>query len=469
MKFFTPIKIVLYITVPIIIALSLTLGIRIKQINDSNNVPNDSNNVPNDSNNVPNDSSVNSVDPNINIPSGKTSSKDIDLGKCTKNDIRDNNCAGFKQNFLDNIEENFTKVDLVKPPNAIIKKYCPCNACVPPESDTKIGELTNRTCSSKCGKPYVHMCPRMLMGSKPMLDAQILDTKENPNLKNFNYGLVGHDAVGLSLETVDKGLNEKTACGQCYEIHFKELKSDNNEPIKEFNVVDGIIQIPENEKDCPSASADKKSGKLKPLIVQSFNTAAPSGGNYINFDLYMPMGGYGAFNSIYNDETFNNTTRSGSFLYSGQSIINGKSMGSMGGGLRGSMCVTKNKQISSDNDKMPVGNGCFTNGINHCANDDPNDENYYIKQCEKIIGNNEQMTKVSQDSCKWIYKNQYHWNLHIEKVRRVQCPLNLTKVTGLKRIDKNLAIAGSPDSGSLLEEHKFTLSDDPILKKQRRR
>ena len=40
MKFFTPIKIVLYITVPIIIALSLTLGIRIKQINDSNNLNN---------------------------------------------------------------------------------------------------------------------------------------------------------------------------------------------------------------------------------------------------------------------------------------------------------------------------------------------------------------------------------------------------------------------------------------------
>ena len=53
---------------------------------------------------------------------------------------------------------------------------------------------------------------------------------------------------------------------------------------------------------------------MKPLIVQSFNTAAPSGTNVANFDLYMPLGGYGAFNAVYKDANIVNTTHSDSFV-----------------------------------------------------------------------------------------------------------------------------------------------------------
>ena len=57
---------------------------------------------------------------------------------------------------------------------------------------------------------------------------------------------------------------------------------------------------------------------------------------------------------------------------------------------------------------------------------------------QEIKGNDTNQTSLVQKACEWVFNNNYHWNAGIKQVRRVQCPLNLTKVTGLKRIDKSL-------------------------------
>ena len=90
--------------------------------------------------------------------------------------------------------------------------YCACNACIPPEGPDKTQTLPNGkkiNCLTRLPKkdgenfnrgkaeagPYGHMCPRMMMGSPIMLEAHEKDLKENPNLKDYNYAVVGHDRI----------------------------------------------------------------------------------------------------------------------------------------------------------------------------------------------------------------------------------------------------------------------------------
>ena len=174
------------------------------------------------------------------------------------------------------MENSNLDLDLNQAPSSTIANYCVCNACVPPESSSKNSKMNNETCGSTKAYPYIHMCPRMMLGSDIMLKAQQEDLKTNSNLTNYNYAVAGHDRIDKSIANLDPETSGET-CGQCYELIFED------------------------------------DAQMNPLIVQAFNTDAPSGTNVINYDLYMPVGGYGAFNSVIDDKKFKNTTTSNSF------------------------------------------------------------------------------------------------------------------------------------------------------------
>lgn len=301
---------------------------------------------------------------------------------------------GYKTLLNSNID-----LDLQNYASRTVGNYCVCNACVPPEGPSK--KYCDKSCDSTEATPYIHMCPRMMLGSPLMIQAQQLDAKQNPNIKKYNYAVVGHD---LNKE-LDPGTPEET-CGQCYEIIFKDPN-------------------------------------VAPLIAQAFNTAA-TGPQKINFDIYMPVGGYGAFNSIINDSNFTHTTKTKSFAYKAQPTISGYSYGALGGGLRGSLLYS--------NQEAPDGNGCSDKVNNYCITKDD-----YKEKCQEIKGNDSNQTKLVQSACEWVFNNNYHWNHLVEKVRRVQCPENLSKVTGLKRLDTSLPIPGEGDNGWITASSSLTI------------
>ena len=93
------------------------------------------------------------------------------------------------------------------------------------------------------GMPLGHMCPHLMLGHPVMLQA----AKDDKLDSDYAYAVVGFDGG---------------QCGECFEIQF-----DPNDP-----------------------------WKRKPLIAQVFNSQA---GGETNLDIYMPAGGFGAFNSCF--------------------------------------------------------------------------------------------------------------------------------------------------------------------------
>lgn len=252
------------------------------------------------------------------------------------------------------------------------------NSCSPPED------------ASKADLPKTFICPRFMLFSTEMLQAARDDAAmygwENDGESPFNYGVVGHDP---DIGGVDDG---PSSCCQCYQI---------------------VYVNPE-----PSSPKPPELPYPKPLIVQSFNTAAsgPKG-----FDVFMGAGGYGAFNSCYDDPDFGNTTNFDEFMYDEYPYQNPGSGGISF--LRYPECIggwpptVEALQSSACQDKIK-------------------------EMCDQALVNaSQQVTEDTRRSC--IEGNKvaslYHQNWEV-MVKRVRCPDNLTRVTGCRLIEDHLPL-----------------------------
>jgi len=252
------------------------------------------------------------------------------------------------------------------------------NSCSPPEDPSK-GNL-----------PKNFICPRFMMFSGAMMQAAKDDALQygwgNGTDAPFQYGVVGHDAdVG--------GLDDNaSSCCQCYQL---------------------IFETPE-----PSSPVFPDLPQPKAMVVQSFNTAAsgPKG-----FDIFMGAGGYGAFNSCYDDPAFGNTTKFDEFLYQGYPWQNPGSGGISF--LRYPECRGTAWPPTSEGLKSA-----------QC-------QETLQQQCNQAQSVSAEVTADTRNSC--IQTNQlaslYHQNWKV-RAKRVQCPENLTRVTGCRLQEETLPV-----------------------------
>ncbi len=251
------------------------------------------------------------------------------------------------------------------------------NACSPPEDP------------NKADKPMTFICPRFMLFSSAMIQAAKDDAElygwGNTDDPPFNYAIVGHDADPGGLD------DGESSCCQCYQL---------------------IYETPE-----PSSPQPPELPYPKSLVVQSFNTAAsgPTG-----FDVFMGAGGYGAFNACYNDPEFDNTSQFGVFIYDGYPYQN-----PWGGGIS----FLRYQEECYPEWPPTVGN------LQSSACQDK------IKQlCNQAQVNASQtITEDTRRSCIQTNKVEslYHQNWEV-RAKRVQCPYNLTRVTGCRLLEDHL-------------------------------
>lgn len=273
----------------------------------------------------------------------------------------------------------FAKGCVTGDPNSACGGNCRvANSCSPPEDPSK-GNL-----------PKNFICPRFMMFSAAMTQAAKDDAAQygwgNGADLPFQYGVVGHDAdVG--------GLDDNpSSCCQCYQL---------------------VFETPE-----PSSPQFPELPQPKAMVVQSFNTAAsgPKG-----FDIFMGAGGYGAFNSCYDDPAFGNTTNFDEFLYQGYPWQNPGSGGISF--LRYPECRGTAWPPTADSLKSATCKATLQ------------------QQCNQAQSVSAEVTADTRNSC--LQTNQlsslYHQNWKV-RAKRVRCPENLTRVTGCRLQEETLPL-----------------------------
>lgn len=280
------------------------------------------------------------------------------------------------------------------------------NSCSPPED------------GSKANLVKTFICPRFMLFSTEMLQAAKDDARAygwDENDPPFNYGVVGHDP---DIGGVDDG---PSSCCQCYQIIYENPEPSSPQP-----------------PDLPYP---------KPLVVQSFNTAAS--GPY-GFDVFMGAGGYGAFNSCYDDPNFSNTTNFDEFIYDEYPYQNPNS---------GGISFLRYPELCMDG-WPPTVDGIQSEACQEKIRELCN---------QALVNASEQITEDTRRSC--IQSNKveslYHQNWDVI-VKRVRCPDNLTRVTGCRLIEDDLPLP-SPEvqtpadalaDGSFLSGYHTTTMQD---------
>jgi hypothetical protein len=254
------------------------------------------------------------------------------------------------------------------------------NSCSPPEDPSK-GDL-----------PKNFICPRFMMFSTAMMQAARDDAQQygwgdgSASSLPFQYGVVGHDADVGGLD------DNSSSCCQCYQL---------------------VFETPE-----PSSPQFPELPQPKSMVVQSFNTAAsgPKG-----FDIFMGAGGYGAFNSCYDDPAFGNTTNFDEFLYQGYPFQNPGSGGISF--LRYPVCT--------GTAWPPTAAGLKSAQCQETLE----------QQCNQAQSVSAQVTADTRHSCKQTnqLESLYHQNWKV-RAKRVQCPENLTRVTGCRLQEEHLPL-----------------------------
>jgi hypothetical protein len=246
------------------------------------------------------------------------------------------------------------------------------NACSPPEDP------------QKASLPMTFACPRFMLFSDEMNQAA-KDDWGDPS--PFAYGVVGHDADTSGLDV------GSSSCCQCYQLIFERPEPGSPQPPN--------LPIP------------------KPMIVQSFNTAAGGGKN---FDIYMGAGGFGAFNTCVSGAFSGTaTTTFGHFMYSAF-----PSDFPTSGGI---------KAIN-----IPE---CKVNGTVTLASMQSTACQSRIAQlCNNTAASSSTVATETKNSC--IQSNAvaafYHQNWQI-RAKRVECPLAITRVTGCRLAPQGLPAA----------------------------
>lgn len=250
------------------------------------------------------------------------------------------------------------------------------NACSPPEEP------------DKARFPMTFLCPRFMLFSREMLQAARDDTNRygwgNPSDPPFHYGVVGHDA-----DLVEGGIDDHpSTCCQCYQLVFELPESTSPQPPQ--------LPLP------------------KPLIVQSFNTEA---GSPSNFDIFMGAGGYGAYNACFDDPTYPFTSDFGVFMYDTFPWEN-----PMSGGisfLRYPECMDGTRATPAS----VKSSACQNRIEGRCR---------WTERQDPPAS----MARVVEDTTQSCirtnrFESLYHQNWSV-RVRKVICPVGLTRVTGCR-------------------------------------
>jgi hypothetical protein len=139
----------------------------------------------------------------------------------------------------------------------------------------------------------------------------------------------------------------------------------------------------------------------KPMIVQAFNTQAGGGKN---FDVYMGDGGYGANNAC-----------------AGVANAMYTAFPDQGGNYAGGVTPTRYTQCESGGRYTALSIGSST-----C-------QDYLSSQCDAIQSASSMVENTTQNSCieANLPDSDYHVNWNV-LAKRVECPKNLTLVTGCK-------------------------------------
>ncbi|MBN1654395.1 MAG: hypothetical protein JXA30_11555 [Deltaproteobacteria bacterium] len=236
----------------------------------------------------------------------------------------------------------------------------------------------------------VFICPRFMLFSPEMTQAAVDDGNEA-----FNYTVVGHDADQGSIDGSDT-----STCCQCYQLIYANPSPYNDRQ---------VLKNPDDQNNAESAVPIPK-----PLIVQSFNTAATR----TTFDVYLGGGGFGAHNGC--GPGLSQTSTSGEYLYQAYPEEGGWS-----GGIKPvthwQECKTNINWVTEE-----------TLSSNACQ--------ARVKEtCNKIVHADPRITDSARNSC--IQANQpeslYHLNWSVY-VRKVECPEHLTQVTGCRLAPQGL-------------------------------
>jgi hypothetical protein len=182
----------------------------------------------------------------------------------------------------------------------------------------------------------------------------------------FVYGVVGHDPDPGGVD--GQSASYSSTCCQCYQLVFKGPR-------------DPGVEIP----------------LPKPMIVQAFNTYA---GGPTAFDVYMGVGGHGNFNGC---------TQNGT-LYS--------SYPDTGGDWVGGVRATRYSQCSRENAYTSASIGSDT-----C-------QDFVESECSKIQTSDAYLA-TARKSCMETNHVETHYHMNWDVVvKRVECPVGLTRVTG---------------------------------------
>jgi hypothetical protein len=266
--------------------------------------------------------------------------------------------------------------------------------CISGDASSQCGgkcQVINACSESTSSKPnadITFMCQRNLLFSPELEQAAADDGNVG-----FHYAVVGHD--------VDRGGIDGTAdspCCQCYQLVYA-YPSPSNDRQAQLN--------PDNPN--PPASAVEIP---PPLIVQAFNTAATP----TTFDVYMPAGGLGANNAC--AQVAGTKSMSGLYMYTAYPEDGQPGQGGVKPASLYSECKTKDK-----------------NWVTTATLSDPACTAKRDAACNKITSTIPGLTEQSRSACiaanDVVKKTFYHLNWSVYAMK-VECPENLTRVTGCK-------------------------------------
>ncbi len=303
---------------------------------------------------------------------------------------------------------------LLPPPSQCHNKFdYQADGCINGDASTLCGGKCNviNACSEGTDqKPYADitvMCPRDMLFSREMIQAA-----KDDSLEAFNYAVVGHDADAAG---IDSGAT--STCCQCYQLVYA-YPSPNNER--------QCLADPDNPYPPTSAL-----NIPKPLIVQSFNTAATQH----TFDVYMAAGGLGAHNAC--AAIMGAVTPTNTYMYNSYPEIGQTSNGGVKPVTHFLECKTQYQWVTNET---------FSSAA--C-------QNRVAEECNKIESDIPGLTEQSRNSC--IQANSpespYHLNWSVY-VMKVECPEHLTRVTGCK-----LAPQGLPEADPGVTTAEQAVSD----------
>jgi hypothetical protein len=253
-----------------------------------------------------------------------------------------------------------------------------CGGSCPACPNYKINApTTGDTVGSGCAGGPAYMCTRSMVYSPEFKSAEADDftgTSANPA---FVYAVAGHDA--RSSDGLDSGAAGNGCC-QCYQLVFTTPK-------------DQVTGVP----------------TPKPMIVQSFNTGVDGSG--MDFDIYMGDGGEGS-----------NTA--GCMGGSGKMYSAYPSIGQTNNGGIRAQTVSQCSGTSGLSDTSIATTAC---------------QSTIATDCEMITSSTASIQSTTQTSC--IETNQpqnlYHINWNV-MAKRIECPTNLTRVTGCQLTGQGL-------------------------------